>query len=89
MTVHGPSLDHDHETKHTRGALCRHCNLGLGCFKDNPALFESAISYLQADYSGNPPHPEDPYESKIGLVARDFDYQTWFRTHQLPSHSLQ
>lgn len=40
------SVDHCHETNHTRGLLCDPCNLGLGYFKHNPDLLRAAIDYL-------------------------------------------
>lgn len=39
-------LDHCHDTRHVRGALCPSCNSGLGYFKDNPQTLLSAIEYL-------------------------------------------
>jgi hypothetical protein len=41
-------IDHDHNTNTPRGLLCRKCNLGLGCFNDNPNLLNSAAIYLQS-----------------------------------------
>lgn len=41
------SVDHDHQTGVVRGALCRHCNLGLGHFRDRPELMERAARYLK------------------------------------------
>ena len=40
-------LDHCHETGKLRGLLCGNCNKGLGFFKDNAAILELAIRYLQ------------------------------------------
>jgi hypothetical protein len=47
-------IDHDHSCcegryscgKCIRGILCNSCNLGLGNFKDNKKILESAIKYL-------------------------------------------
>ena len=38
-----PVLDHCHKTMEVRGLLCSNCNIGLGQFKDNPKLLESAM----------------------------------------------
>lgn len=43
-------VDHCHRTKRVRGLLCNSCNLGLGLFKDNPKILESAIKYLEKKY---------------------------------------
>lgn len=42
------SIDHDHESGDLRGLLCRKCNLGIGCFEDNPEKLQRAIGYLAA-----------------------------------------
>jgi RecJ-like exonuclease len=41
------SIDHDHKTGKIRGLLCQFCNTGLGFFRDNINLLESAIGYLK------------------------------------------
>lgn len=40
-------IDHNHKTGKYRGLLCDNCNLGLGHFKDSPALLSKAINYLK------------------------------------------
>lgn len=42
-------IDHDHKTKKIRGLLCKHCNLGLGKFKDNRQFLLRAYLYLCGD----------------------------------------
>jgi len=39
-------IDHCHNTGKVRGLLCNPCNQGLGMFKDNPDIIQSAINYL-------------------------------------------
>lgn len=51
----GWSVDHDHSCcspqkscgKCVRGLLCFSCNIGLGHFRDDVAVIESAIAYLE------------------------------------------
>lgn len=40
------SVDHCHLTGKVRELICGECNLGIGKFKDSPALLLSAASYL-------------------------------------------
>lgn len=41
------TVDHCHNTNVNRGLLCHHCNVGIGNFKDDPILLQSAIDYLK------------------------------------------
>jgi Recombination endonuclease VII len=40
------SVDHDHATGRIRGLLCHHCNVAIGYFREDPALFDKARAYL-------------------------------------------
>lgn len=46
-TGQGLHVDHCHITGRIRGLLCNSCNGGLGNFKDDTSLLESAIEYLK------------------------------------------
>jgi hypothetical protein len=43
------AIDHNHQTGKIRGLLCSDCNTGLGKFKDNKLILESARTYLNKD----------------------------------------
>ena len=45
-----PHVDHCHDTGDVRGLLCNSCNTSLGGFKDDPAVLERAIDYLNKDH---------------------------------------
>ncbi len=40
------AIDHCHYSGNVRGLLCFNCNTGLGKFKDDVNLLQSAIDYL-------------------------------------------
>lgn len=50
-----PHVDHDHNCcpsgvscgQCVRGVLCKHCNIGISHFKDNPEYLQAAADYLK------------------------------------------
>jgi hypothetical protein len=44
-------VDHDHETGRVRGLLCTRCNIGIGQFREDPAIMRTAIQYVDAQES--------------------------------------
>lgn len=73
-----PYVDHDHETGLVRGALCTHCNRGLGAFFDSPELLAKAVDFLNnpplADlgiYSRHSVKSETPNEWLPGRKSRN------------------
>lgn len=47
-----PHVDHCHQTGKVRGVVCNNCNVGMGHFRDDPALIRAAMAYLS-------PHAEE------------------------------
>ena len=45
------AVDHNHETGSVRALLCRHCNTGLGQFRDRQEFLLKAVDYLN-EYEG-------------------------------------
>ncbi len=45
------AFDHCHKSGKVRGILCRQCNSGLGMFRDDPIVLDSATRYLKGDGS--------------------------------------
>ena len=39
--------DHDHVTHRPRDLLCGRCNVGVGMFRDDPALLRAAAEYIE------------------------------------------
>lgn len=50
------SVDHEHETGRVRALLCNHCNTGLGFFRENTAILNKAITYLN-EHTQQGTHP--------------------------------
>jgi recombination endonuclease VII len=55
-------VDHDHKTNLFRGILCRHCNWGLGHFKDSCERLQKAINYLQCNKEGGKDNSDSPLQ---------------------------
>jgi len=40
-------VDHCHDSNRVRKLLCWKCNQGIGCFREDPAVLESALRYIR------------------------------------------
>jgi hypothetical protein len=40
-------VDHHHASGRNRALLCARCNVGIGYFRENPALLRAAVEYLE------------------------------------------
>jgi hypothetical protein len=47
-------LDHCHQTNTFRGYICKHCNDGLGGFRDRLTTVKNAVIYLEEHERNNP-----------------------------------
>jgi hypothetical protein len=64
-------VDHCHESTSIRGMLCRHCNLGLGHFKDSPKLLQRAIHYVDYHAKTNTTTPVPTGPDREGQVSAE------------------
>lgn len=39
-------VEHCHKTGKVRGLMCNKCNVGIGCFEDNPIIINNALKYI-------------------------------------------
>lgn len=42
-----PVIDHSHATGKFRALLCLNCNTGIGQLRENPAIMQAAIEYVE------------------------------------------
>lgn len=78
-------VDHCHATMKIRGLLCNTCNSGLGMFRDQIALLNNAIQYLEVNgdhYNKKIKHKVPTKTQKITkLAAEETHHQTLHRKH--------
>ena len=82
-------LDHDHETKEFRGFLCHSCNIGVGKFKDDPAIMLRAIAYLKTNNGIAEMSEQQLAEWCYNTLSRVEDYNVKEATNLHPRTSAE
>jgi hypothetical protein len=68
-------VDHDHKSNQVRGLLCAQCNVGLGMFKDSPAILSHAIAFLDITKSAKPHTEEAPAVVEPTALVERLSYE--------------
>jgi len=68
-------IDHNHETNHTRGLLCRGCNASIGQLGDTVERLRAALRYLQ-NHSSRADWPRVMLDIAMAVASRSRDAST-------------